>query len=350
MIKVEKNKDLEKFNFYTLKVKAKYFIEMKNKEDCLEIFEWIKNHKIKKYFILGKGSNIIFKNKFFDGLIIKISNNFLKWESKERKTIKRVEVGAGKVLDVFLAECQKKNVFDIQSLSSIPGSVGAGVFGNVGAFGTEVKKFVFGVWAFDNKKKEFVFFENKKCGFSYRSSFLKKNKKRFLIYSVVFDFSEKFKKEMKAFYKKEDYFSLQHFTKKYNIKSLKKKNLRKEIKKIRRQVYPNIKKYPNVGSTFKNTEVIKTQLKKILKDYPDIPNWEQKNGNIKVSTAYIFDKVLNLNGKTFGNIEVDKKRPLFFINRGVITGQEFFVFCQKVKNMTQKKWGIKIKEEVFFID
>jgi UDP-N-acetylmuramate dehydrogenase len=173
-------------------------------------------------------------------------------------------------------------------LSSIPGSVGAGVFGNVGAFGREIKSFVFGVWVFDTKKKEFIFFENKNCNFSYRNSFFKvnseqsagregalgykKNNKNFLIYSVVFDFSKKFQKEMKGFYKEGEYFSLKHFAKKYNLGKIEKSEIRKSIKKTRKKFFPNVKKFPNVGSTFGNTEITKIQLKNILKIYPDIPN------------------------------------------------------------------------------
>jgi UDP-N-acetylenolpyruvoylglucosamine reductase len=56
-----------------------------------------------------------------------------------------------------------------------------------------------------------------------------------------------------------------------------------------------------------------------------------------------------LNGKTFGNIKIDNLRPLFFLNLGNATGQEFFNLCQKIKKITKKKIGIKIEEEVFFV-
>lgn len=344
-MKIEKKKKLKKFNFYNLDVTAKYFVELKKKKDFEEVFSWMDRNDIKKSFIIGEGSNIIFKKDFFDGVVIKISNNFLCWNDKDV-----VGVGAGKNLDTFLLACQKKDIFEIQSLSSIPGSVGAGVFGNVGAFGTEIKKFIFGVWVFDIFKRKFIFVENRESDFSYRNSFFKKNKNKFLIYSVIFDFSNKFHKEIKFFYKEDDYFSLRHFAKKYNLKSLKKQNLRTEIKKIRRNIYPNIEKFPNVGSTFKNAEITKRQFKKISQQYPKIPNWEQKSGKIKIPTAYIFDKILNLNGKKIGNIQIDSKRPLFFINTGDGTGKEFFKLCQKIKKDTEKKLGIKVEEEVFFVE
>jgi hypothetical protein len=39
MINIKKNKNLKKFNFYNLNVRAKYFVELKNKNDFVEIFE-----------------------------------------------------------------------------------------------------------------------------------------------------------------------------------------------------------------------------------------------------------------------------------------------------------------------
>ncbi len=367
MLKIEKNKNLLDFNFYKIKSKTKYFVELKNKKDFLEIFQWIKKNKIKQYFILGEGANTIFVNKKCDWLVIKIANNFFKWSNNEKnesinnkqannclcekKSLGKdmVEVGAGKNWDKFLGDCQKKGFYDVQSLSAIPGTVGAAAFGNIGAFGTEIKKYIFGVWVLDIKKQEFVFLDNEKLDFSYRNSFFKKNKKDFLIYSVVFDFSPKFQKEMRKKYLDKEYFSLVHFAKKHNLGIIKKEEIRKNIKKIRRKIYPDIKKFPNVGSTFKNTEISESQLKKILKKYPDIPNWKLENKKIKIPAAYILDKVLDLNGKRFGNIKIDKKRPLFFINMGGATGEEFYKLCQKIKKMAKKEIGVKLEEEVYFI-
>jgi UDP-N-acetylmuramate dehydrogenase len=341
---VETNKKLVDFNFYRINTVAKYFVELKKKEDFFDVFTWIKKENIKKYCVLGEGANVIFVSKKYDGLVIKISNNFSRWDEKNK-----VEVGAGKNWDDFLIICQRKGFYDIQSMASIPGSTGAAVFGNIGAFGAEIKKYVAGAWVFDIKKSCFVFLDKKQLNFSYRNSFLKKNRDNFLVYSVLFDFSLKFQKEIKKEYPGDEYFSLSHFAKKHGLGRLKKVDIRKAVKKMRRDIFPDLKKYPNVGSTFKNTEVTKTQMKKILKAYPYIPHWELPNGKVKIPTAYILDKVLKLNGKQFGNIQIDKKRPLFFVNMGGVTGKEFFNLCQKIKKTVKKKLDVDIEEEVYFI-
>lgn len=354
-LKIQKNKNLENLNFYKIKVVSKYFVELNIDNDdseIYEIFEFIKKNKIKKYFILGSGANVIFKEDSYNGIIIKIKNKNILWIDSNI-----VNVGAGVLLDDFLKILQKKseienrkNLYDIQSLSLIPGTVGAGVFGNVGAFGTEIKKYVAGVKYFDIEKEEVIFDKYENLEFSYRNSFFKKNKNKYIILSVNFDFSQKFSKEIKEFYKNDEYFSLKHFSSKHNLGEIIKKEIRKNIINIRKNVYPNIKKFPNVGSTFKNVEIDKKQLKKILKKYPEIPHWELESEKVKIPTAYIFDKILKLNGKKFGNIKIHETRPLFFMNMGGATGKEFFNFCQKIKKIVEKKLDINLEEEVIFIE
>ncbi len=340
-MKIEKNKDLTNLNTFKIKVKSKYFVELKNKSDFREIFIWMKNNKIKNFFILGEGANVIFTKNNFAGPVIKINIKFIKWKNKFQ-----VEVGAGRNWDNFLLECQRKKIYEIQSLAGIPGTVGAGVFGNIGAFGTEIKKYILGAWVFDKSKKEFIFLNNEELKFSYRHSFLKERENNFLIYSVIFDFSPTFQAEINKKYINKEYFSWKDFAQKYNLGKIKKLELRKSVKKIRRLNYPDLKKFPNVGSVFKNAEISDWQLKKILKQYPDLPNWKMPNGKNKIPTAFILDKILNLKGKKFKNLKIDEKRPLFIINLGETNGQDFIKFCQYIQAEVWKKNGVKIELEV----
>lgn len=341
-MKIKRNYSLKKFNTYQIDVKAKYFFEIKNKDDLVYVLKWLKKVKVEKSFILAGGSNIIFLDELYEGLIIKMSNKNIFWLENMK-----VKVGAGEKLNEFLKECQKKEYYKIQSLSGIPGSVGAAVVGNVGAFGQEIKKFVSEVEVYNIKKNIFEIIKNKDLNFSYRHSFFKDHQKKYIIISILFDLSDKFYQKGIS---QDEYFSLEEFAKKYQIKNLKKENIRINILKIRESIYPDIKKFPNVGSTFKNAEITKTELKKIMIKYPEIPHWKLENGKIKIATAYIFDKILNLRGKVFKNIKIDEKRPLFFINNGRATGKEFKILCQKIKKKVAEKMDIKISEEVVFID
>jgi UDP-N-acetylenolpyruvoylglucosamine reductase len=75
-MKIEKNKKLLNYNFYKINAVAENFVELKNKKDFLEVFKYFEKNKIKKFFILGGGANIIFVKEKYDGVVIKISNTF----------------------------------------------------------------------------------------------------------------------------------------------------------------------------------------------------------------------------------------------------------------------------------
>ena len=72
--KIEKNVALAPLTTYKIGGPAKYFIEVKSKEDLMDSFLWCRGKK-KKYVILAGGSNVLVSDKGFDGLVIKLNNN-----------------------------------------------------------------------------------------------------------------------------------------------------------------------------------------------------------------------------------------------------------------------------------
>ncbi len=341
MLKIEENKEIKDILFFKNEVRVDGFVEIFEEKDFFSSIDLMKFFK-KKIFI-GSTSNLVFINREYDGLVIKNSLKFLTWNKDE------VEVGSGFLLDDFLELANKRGFYKIQSLSGIPGTIGAAVLGNVGAFGLEIKKFVKKVKLFDFEKKDFVYFDNDKLKFGYRDSYLKKNKEKFFVYSVFFDFSEEFEREMNLKYP-DEYFNLRDFSKRFNWGNFKMEDLRKNVKETRKEIFPDPEKYPNLGSTFKNITLNENKLKGIIKEYPDIPFWKMKDGRYKIPTAYVFDKILGIKGHKFGNIEIDSEKPLFFKNIGQASGEELFNLCQKIKKDLREKTDLNLEEEIYFIN
>jgi UDP-N-acetylenolpyruvoylglucosamine reductase len=59
--------------------------------------------------------------------------------------------------------------------------------------------------------------------------------------------------------------------------------------------------------------------------------------------------MLKIKGKKFGNILIDQNRPLFFVNLGQASGEEFYKLCQKIKKRAKKEFDLELEEEVIFI-
>ena len=144
---------------------AKAFIIVENKTE-LEILINILNEY--RYLIIGAGSNILIRDKGFDGVIIKLGKGF-----NEIKIIENeIKVGAS-ILDINLSKFAKKNsINDFEFFSGIPGTVGGAIKMNAGCFGNETKNIL--------KKIEFIDIKGKikeldkeKLKLEYRSSNLK---------------------------------------------------------------------------------------------------------------------------------------------------------------------------------
>ena len=166
----KKNFSLIKFNSFKLEVKCKFFFQADNLEEIVKLSK-SKEFKKEKYFILGRGSNILF-TKNYNGIIIK--NNIKGKEIiKEKKTKYLVKIGAGENWHKFVTWTINKKMYGLENLSLIPGSVGAAPIQNIGAYGVEVKKYIKEVYAVNLKTGEQKIFNNKECEFSYRNSIFK---------------------------------------------------------------------------------------------------------------------------------------------------------------------------------
>ncbi len=126
----EEGKLLKDFTTFGIGGPAKYFIQVTT---ILELQEAIRacNHQNLRYLVLGKGSNSLFSDQGFDGVIILNKIHFI--EEKEGL----FHVGAGYSFSLLGSQTARKGWEGLEFASGIPGSVGGAVFMNAGANGTE---------------------------------------------------------------------------------------------------------------------------------------------------------------------------------------------------------------------
>ena len=63
--------DLKKYNTYKLSVICKYLVFINHIQELIDLLKYLKENNI-KYLVLGNGSNVIFKDEYFDGVVIKL--------------------------------------------------------------------------------------------------------------------------------------------------------------------------------------------------------------------------------------------------------------------------------------
>ncbi len=184
MMKILKNHDLTKLNTFGVSARAKFFAEIQNERDFLELIKTPEFKNNEKLF-LGGGSNVLF-TKDFAGIVVlnKLKGIEIIKEDSENVWLKAM---GGELWNDLVLFSVDKGYWGLENLSLVPGTVGAAPVQNIGAYGAEVKDNLESVEAFDIKTGGKKVFSKKECEFGYRDSIFKKELKgKYFITLVVF--------------------------------------------------------------------------------------------------------------------------------------------------------------------
>ncbi len=129
-LQIEAEKPLSKYSTFGIGGPARFFAEVQKIEEMQWAMQYCHRQKL-PYFILGKGSNCLFDDRGFDGLVIlnKISFCQFSWPI--------VSVGAGYSFSLLGTQTARHGWSGLEFASGIPGSVGGAVYMNAGASGGE---------------------------------------------------------------------------------------------------------------------------------------------------------------------------------------------------------------------
>ena len=137
--------------------------------DLVKLLNYIKENKL-KYKILGFGSNLIFTNEVYDGILIKLDKlNDVKIEGT------KITVGAGYSLIKLSLLAAKNDLAGLEFASGIPGTVGGAVFMNAGAYKSDMGYIVTEIKVLTPDLEVKTMYNNE-LDFHYRTSFLQKNR------------------------------------------------------------------------------------------------------------------------------------------------------------------------------
>ena len=126
--KIEENVPLKKYTTYRSGGTARCIIYPKNIDKLIDLLTILKANNI-KYKILGNGSNLLFSDKPYEGILIKLNEfNDIEFISKNK-----IRVGAGFSLVKLSMIAAKRSLTGLEFASGIPGTIGGAVFMNAGA-------------------------------------------------------------------------------------------------------------------------------------------------------------------------------------------------------------------------
>ena len=287
--KIYFNYSLKKLNWFNIGGSTKIYFKPDNLQDLIEFLKLSKNEK--NFFVLGAGSNVLFKDDVFEGVIVKLSKNFARISLLNENTI----IAGSGVLDKSISNFAADNSLGgFEFLSCIPGTIGGGIRMNSGCFGYEFKDILISVQAI-NRLGEVLTIPRKDIIFKYRSCDLPKD---LIFLSASFKANKKKKEEIKE-----------------EIKKFKNKKEETQPTKIK-----------TGGSTFKNPiEQSDKKVWKIIKE--SVPS------DIQFGDAIISDKHAN-----------------FFINKDNASYKDMKNLIDFVKENVKKKTGINLDLEIVLVE
>lgn len=153
---------LARFTTYGIGGHAEHFITVHNITELLEALDYVRSNSL-RYFILGKGSNVLFDDRGFRGVVI---HNRIEHFSQEGSTF---TVGSGYSFALLGVKTARLGFTGLEFASTIPGSVGGAVVMNAGAHGTETQNALSKVHYIDEMGAECIQ-ERAELEFSYRMS------------------------------------------------------------------------------------------------------------------------------------------------------------------------------------
>ncbi len=164
--KILSDVSLKDYTTYKVGGICRYMVFPKNIDSLVEIIRLLKKNKI-KHMVLGKGSNVLFSDNIYDGIIIKLDSfDSIQW--RENKLI----VGAGVSLMKVALMAVRKGLSGLEFATGIPGSVGGAVYMNAGAYKSDMGYVVSSIKVLTPKLRV-ITMVNKELEFHYRTSFLK---------------------------------------------------------------------------------------------------------------------------------------------------------------------------------
>ena len=282
--------------------------------------------------VIGSGSNII-ALPVVGKLVIKMCMKGIH-RVKENKDFVWMKVGAGENWDSLVRLLIEKNIFGLENLAFIPGSVGAAPIQNIGAYGREVSEFVDEVEVF-GKSGEQRTLKASDCGFGYRTSIFKSNND-FIIGSVTF-------KLLKTPDPKTEYPDLKNLLNSLDLTAPSPNDIADAVTQIRTEKLPDPLTHPNAGSFFKNPVVEVELAQKLIGQIEGLKVFEVPDG-FKLSAAQLidFDGWKNKPGE---NVSCWSKQPLVLVNQGKATASDVFSYAEKIVVGVKESFGVTLELE-----
>ena len=267
---------------------AKLYIKVKDQQALITILRYCQDHMI-QHMVIGKGSNVLFSDQPYEGIILSLQENFQSYEIEGTK----VFCQAGVSMIQLAYETAKAGLSGLSFMSGIPGTIGGGMYMNAGAYNSDVAAVVEDVTILDETLAVKVL-SKKDMQFSYRHSILQVHPDWIVLGAT---------------------FTLQC----ESAQSIKEVIERRKERRMATQPWD----FPSAGSVFRNPEG---------------------------KSAWQCIDEAGLRGYQIGGAQISPKHSNFIINTGQARAQDIYDMIQHIQDTVYRTCGISLHQEIRFVN
>jgi len=310
-----------------------------------ELIEAVKNSDKsgEPVLIIGGGSNVLIGDQGFNGTVIRVETKGNSYQF-DACSGGMITVNSGENWDEFVQWIISKGFADVETLSGIPGTVGGAPIQNIGAYGHEVCEVIARVRTWDRKINAVKTFTNQDCEFGYRTSRFKREKDRYVVLDVTFQLR---KGEMSLPIK---YQELANYLGVQLGDRVLVEDVRRAVLALRAAKGMVLSESDpdswSAGSFFVNP-ILSAELAAKLPS--DAPRWQQADGRVKTSAAWLMEKSGVRKGEEHEGARVSTKHVLALVNSGNAKASDIAELAKSARTQVKKVFGITLEPEVHFV-
>ena len=325
---------LKIYNTFGVEAQAPELLKIESEDQLLEL---LRTRAKRPYFILGGGSNVLFRQSPNGTVLLnRIKGRVVVEETATEVTI---GVGAGENWHEVVLWTIENNWGGLENLSLIPGTIGAAPIQNIGAYGVELKDTFVGLEAIELRSGEEQVFSAEDCAFGYRDSYFKRaGKGKYFITRVYLTLQKQPVVNI-------SYGAIKEVLQAANIDHPTIQDVSKAVVQIRSSKLPDPALIGNGGSFFKNPELEAEQFTRLQAEYPQIPHYAAPENRVKVPAGWLIEQC-GWKGKRRGNAGCYEKQALVLVNLGGATGAEIWALAQEIMETVKIKFGVTLEVEV----
>ncbi len=317
---------------------AKRFVRAATQEELIDVVR-DGDARGEAILLLGGGSNLLVPDEGFDGTVVQVATRGITAEVSSCGGA-MVRVQAGENWDEFVGFAVHHGWVGVETLSGIPGAVGATPIQNVGAYGADVSATISAVRTWDRQVGRLRTFPVVDCGFGYRTSVFKREPGRWLILDVAFQFPLG---ELSA------PIAYPELARALGVEAGERagtREVRDAVLRIRRSKGMVLDDADHDtwsgGSFFTNPLLTDEEASRLPPEAPRFPSGERT----KTSAAWLIQHAGFARGYGTTRASLSTKHVLAVTNRGGASATDLVGLAREIRDGVEARWGIRLEPEV----